>query len=228
MIFQYSLLSVPPYFEIPIKDANVMEGEKLLFQATIVGKPEPDIIWFKNDKPVVTNKRITPSKKNNCYELEILSCETVDSGQYSIKASNAAGESQTQAVALVKQLPSFDKGLEDKISITGQSCQFEVIASGVPDPSLSWYKRDTPILADDHFKFVTKGHLQSLCIEEVILDDDGEISVLASNDAGSVKSVGLHTVHGENFVPNIIKNLSNSLHCFLRTFIEFSAMCVLT
>ena len=78
-----------------------MEGEKLLFQATIVGKPEPDIIWSKNDKPVVTNKRITPSKKNNCYELEILSCETIDSGQYSIKASNAAGESQTQAVARI-------------------------------------------------------------------------------------------------------------------------------
>ena len=186
-----------------------MEGEDLVFKSSISGKPEPDILWLKDGKPITFSKRIVQSKESTTdYFLKIVSAQTVDAGEYTIKASNSAGEIEGSAKTLVKQTPSFDKNLEDKISITGQTCQFEVLASGIPDPSLKWFLNGLEIVPNDHAKLETKGHLHILRFDSVILKDDGEISVIATNDAGSATTKAIHTVHGK-----IIAFLANSTFC---------------
>ena len=123
----------------------------------------------------------------------------MDAAEYVIKASNSCGEIECSAKILVKVTPTFDKNLADKTSVTGQSCQFEVLSSGIPHPTLLWYLNDVEMEFNDRIKVEVKEHLHILNLQNVVLTDDGVISVVASNDAGSTKSTARHTVHGQSF-----------------------------
>ena len=188
---------VPPAFTMPLTDMNLMEGEELLFKATVIGKPEPDVLWMKDGKPIKFSQRIIQSKDDaNCHLLKITAAQTMDAGDYVIKASNSCGEVECSAKTLVKLTPAFDKNLADKTSVTGELCQFEVLASGIPHPTLLWYLNDVEIKFNDRIKLEVKEHLYILTLQNVVLADDGVISVVATNDAGSTKSSARHTVHG--------------------------------
>ena len=55
------------------------------------------------------------------------------------------------------------------------------------------------IVPSNHFKLETKGHLNTLSIDEATLADDSEISVVATNDAGSVKTTAFLKVYGKSY-----------------------------
>jgi len=53
-IFRERLQSVRslPNFIQTLEDKTIQEGEKLLFQVQVNGQPKPQIIWYKNNKPL--------------------------------------------------------------------------------------------------------------------------------------------------------------------------------
>ena len=195
-----SLLNlVPPHIIDPFKEVSIMEGENLMLQTSIKGEPTPDIVWMKDEKPIQFSKRTLKSTEEDKFKLEIQACSSLDSGEYAIIASNIGGEIRSQCSVLIKQQPSFDKGLLDTIVHVGQQCQLQVISSGVPEPNLKWSMNGLEIVPSNHFKLETKGHLNTLSIDEATLADDSEISVVATNDAGSVKTTAFLKVYGKSY-----------------------------
>jgi hypothetical protein len=41
-----------PVFVQSLEDKTIREGEKFLFQVRVNGQPKPEIIWFKDNKPL--------------------------------------------------------------------------------------------------------------------------------------------------------------------------------
>jgi hypothetical protein len=41
-----------PVFTQSLEDKTICEGEKLLFQIRVNGQPKPQVIWFKDNKPL--------------------------------------------------------------------------------------------------------------------------------------------------------------------------------
>lgn len=188
--------SGPPIISIPLSDKKLIEGETVLFEATITGKPSPDIVWLKDEKPIDSPNASTSSSEKK-HVLQIENCSLLDKGLYSITASNLAGEAHSNCHLLVNQPPSYDKELVDTVTVSGHSCEFAVISNGIPEPVLTWYKDDIEIINDDHFTLSSMGNLHSLVIKNVSLHDRGKITVEAKNEVGSAYTSAYHTVHGE-------------------------------
>lgn len=55
---------------------------------------------------------------------------------------------------------------------------------------LNRYKDGEEIESDDHFITEVRGNFASLIIKDVVIDDDAEYVVKASNEAGEVSSKG--------------------------------------
>lgn len=43
---------IKPSIQLPLQDLSVKEGEKLRLDCVIVGQPEPEVIWYHDDRPV--------------------------------------------------------------------------------------------------------------------------------------------------------------------------------
>ena len=74
--------------------------------------------------------------------------------------------------------------------ITGHPAQFDVQVSGIPMPTLSWYRDRKEILPNEHFaiEFTEEDGFGSLIIKEVLSDDDAEYTCKATNKAGQAIS----------------------------------------
>jgi hypothetical protein len=46
-----SIRSLPNFIQ-SLEDKTIQEGEKLVFQVQVNGQPKPQIIWYKNNKPL--------------------------------------------------------------------------------------------------------------------------------------------------------------------------------
>ena len=70
---------------------EVVEGDEVLLEVTISGKPKPDVTWFKDGKRVRDSSRISLKPKGNKFSLVILSIKPDDAGTYKCEAKNKAG-----------------------------------------------------------------------------------------------------------------------------------------
>ncbi|EJW75733.1 hypothetical protein WUBG_13359, partial [Wuchereria bancrofti] len=88
----------PPYFKVRDEDADTSvitpSGRTIKLQCKAGGQPEPQVIWFNNNKKVITTEVRRPVgtefrlRKNT---LEIEDVAESDSGDYTCEAFNSAG-----------------------------------------------------------------------------------------------------------------------------------------
>lgn len=43
---------VKPSIQLPLKDVNIQEGNRIRLDCVIVGQPEPEVIWYHDERPV--------------------------------------------------------------------------------------------------------------------------------------------------------------------------------
>lgn len=84
----------PPEVLEPLQSLTIRKGEQVTLSTTIVGNPEPEIEWFKDDQLITRPK---PKKNGNTYSLTILHTKPEDAAKYSVKAKNPLGEVETTA-----------------------------------------------------------------------------------------------------------------------------------
>ncbi|VDM14806.1 unnamed protein product [Wuchereria bancrofti] len=94
----FPLQKVPPYFKVRDEDADTSvitpSGRTIKLQCKAGGQPEPQVIWFNNNKKVITTEVRRPVgtefrlRKNT---LEIEDVAESDSGDYTCEAFNSAG-----------------------------------------------------------------------------------------------------------------------------------------
>ena len=82
-----------PEFLVPIQDVIVKEGEAVRFDCQVQALPEASLVWYHQDKPLKSDDiyKIIPGEDGQS-ALVIAEAFPEDSGTYTVKAVNNAGE----------------------------------------------------------------------------------------------------------------------------------------
>ncbi|VDN15737.1 unnamed protein product [Dibothriocephalus latus] len=218
---------VPPQFvsapvplpQTPIGDViecpgilQVTEGMPTVLEVEVVGRPEPVVEWFVNDRPVrpdYKHKVMTRPEGTHCMTLESPS-PINDTGRYRCVASNPYGTSQLVLTVkvepkqqarplppkfLTKPQPTITKQPQEPVVL-------EATFEGNPPPIISWHKdgnfMSSNIALDlsdrlvsptdapgERVKIRTTENATSLTIENLLPEDIGTWQCLASSTAGT-------------------------------------------
>lgn len=182
-----------PTFTNLMRDVSVEEGEPLKLDASFAGNPIPDVIWTKDGEPIKPSERVTMSCDGKKVGLEINPCEIKDAGVYGCLLSNPLGEDSLNANAIVRkvyQSPTFTQKFTDLQQLPTYDAKFPARVTGIPQPDITWYYNDKPILKDnDKYKIKRDGDAYCLYVKDCTYDDAGRYRCKAVNKGGEAECV---------------------------------------
>uniref|UniRef100_A0A915Q230 Ig-like domain-containing protein n=1 Tax=Setaria digitata TaxID=48799 RepID=A0A915Q230_9BILA len=111
-----------------------------------------------------------------------------DGGKYTCKTENEAGSADIDLTLKVLVPPSIDTSniIGNPLAVSGKSIYLECPVTGIPHPSVLWYKDGTLIHPDDE-RFIIEQNNQTLGIKEVKISDKGQFLCVAENKGGRVE-----------------------------------------
>ncbi|XP_076580094.1 striated muscle preferentially expressed protein kinase-like [Chaetodon auriga] len=90
-------MAVPPKFESIMEDVDVHVGEMSRLAVVVEGKPDPDILWYKDDVLLSESSHFTFVYDDPEYSLVVLNARPEHSGVYTCTAKNLAGSNSCKA-----------------------------------------------------------------------------------------------------------------------------------
>ena len=147
-------------------------GASLTLSVVASGTPAPGYSWRKN------NVLITGAT-NSTFTIDSL--QAADAATYTVSVSNAAGSALSTGATVVFQAspPAFTRTPTSQSAILNLPLQLITTASGVPAPTLQWFRNGTLIVGATN---------ATLTIPSVQVSDTGAYTVTATNQAGSTTS----------------------------------------
>uniref|UniRef100_A0A183CWJ3 Muscle M-line assembly protein unc-89 n=1 Tax=Gongylonema pulchrum TaxID=637853 RepID=A0A183CWJ3_9BILA len=186
-----------PKFLEGLQELSVQEAETAQLSVTVVGKPEPEVAWFKDGVPVnIDNEHVLSRKdEKGHYTLILKDAGFEDIGTYSCKASNQFGTAETQAkFAVLSELvpPSFTEKIGELEVPEHEKAELSCIVVGKPEPQVKWMKDGVEVHIDNTqiFQKSDETGRQTLIINEVNKTDFGTYTCVATNQAGTAETVG--------------------------------------
>lgn len=181
-----------PLFVRPLKDAVTREGDRFVFECEVTGTPEPNVEWFKDGISIQNNADYKTSFDKGICRLVIEETFAADSARFSCRASNLVGTCDTNATLAVRENaaelqlvpPRIVRFLESGKATEGTSFQFHCVVSGVPLPTVQWFKNDKCIDDSPDYVISYNNGEATLRFDEVFLEDDAVYTCSASNPAG--------------------------------------------
>ncbi|XP_075160113.1 zormin isoform X7 [Haematobia irritans] len=110
-----------PTVQLSLKDVSIVEGKPLRLDCIIVGQPEPEVIWYHNEKPIKESADLKLLFQGDKCSLIIQEAFADDAGNYKVVAINSAGEASSSCD--VKVTPSTES---ETASVAGSESKTEV------------------------------------------------------------------------------------------------------
>ncbi|XP_065807862.1 striated muscle preferentially expressed protein kinase [Labrus bergylta] len=111
-------MSVPPKFESIMEDVDVSVGETTRLAVEVEGKPDPDILWYKDDMILTESSHFTFVYDDPEYSLVVLNARPEHSGVYTCTSKNLAGSNSCKAELTVhKERQEAAEPMEDEGTI---------------------------------------------------------------------------------------------------------------
>ncbi|NP_001343711.1 Muscle M-line assembly protein unc-89 [Caenorhabditis elegans] len=203
-----------PTFVRELVTTEVKINETATLSVTVKGVPDPSVEWLKDGQPVQTDSShvIAKVEGSGSYSITIKDARLEDSGKYACRATNPAGEAKTEAnFAVVKNLvpPEFVEKLSPLEVKEKESTTLSVKVVGTPEPSVEWFKDDTPISIDNvHViqKQTAVGSF-SLTINDARQGDVGIYSCRARNEAGEALTTANFGIIRDSIPPEFTQKL---------------------
>ncbi|XP_049273641.1 hemicentin-1 [Rhipicephalus sanguineus] len=162
-------------------DVSVLEGEEVQLPCPATGVPEPRRIWYREGR-----RRIYPGPSMQLSSdgtLTIVPARLHDAGSFTCVALSEAGTAEVNVTLTVHVPPSIRSPVDPGpvVAVRGHPARLACEASGVPAPTVSWFKTDSHGLArlrvgSGPFLDFTDG---------VTSDHEGCYVCVAENEAGS-------------------------------------------
>ncbi|XP_078042862.1 uncharacterized protein LOC144473128 isoform X2 [Augochlora pura] len=204
---------VVPKIQMPLKDLKAQEGRSVRLDCVIVGQPEPEVIWYHDDRPVKESADFQLLFQGDKCSLVIHEAFLDDAGVYKVVAINSGGEASSQCTLTVTPVsvpdklekaqpepepeetlvagspPKFVKLPTDSLVAEGENAIFDCAVIGEPKPELKWFSDSGEITGSDRILIEQKedgtGVLRFL---SVIPEDRGNYTVKAVNVHGKAKA----------------------------------------
>uniref|UniRef100_A0A1I7XHZ6 Immunoglobulin I-set domain protein n=1 Tax=Heterorhabditis bacteriophora TaxID=37862 RepID=A0A1I7XHZ6_HETBA len=202
--------AVAPTFIKTLVEVRVQEGEKVKYECQVMGQPEPEMKWYKDNKQISLEDAhfIQSLEANGIAQLVITSAEVKDSGEFRCEARNVAGVARTDAPLTVSEneilaeyAPEFLHDLTACEVNEGETAEFECKVSGVPLPTVRWFKNGEELKPDEGVSIVsTPDGLNKLTIAKAKTEDQGNYRAEAVNSAGSMSSKAPLSVHDKKLL----------------------------
>lgn len=180
------VLSVPYFTEEPeIQEAA--EAETVTFKCEAVGKPEPQIKWVFNGKPI-EEAPFNPRRKQVGNTIIIKDLVKNDTGNYGCNATNSIGYVYKDVYVNVLALPPTIRTPPiNESTVDGKTIRLLCDVFGAPKPAVKWL-RNGQELTGGRYKILETGGLE---IENVIFSDSGKYECHATNRFGSQNASGI-------------------------------------
>ncbi|XP_076857247.1 titin-like [Brachyhypopomus gauderio] len=168
---------------------EVVKGHTAQLECEVTGTAPFDVTWFKNKKPVTTDKKHKIVSKDANLYLEIQSFDGTDVGDYQCCVSNDVGKITSKSVAKLKDPPSFVKRVESTTAVLGSAVKLQGALKGSTPITVKWLK-DSEVLRDDdpNMTMIFENNIAILAIKEVTIKHGGKYTCQAENEAGQQKS----------------------------------------
>lgn len=166
--------AIKPTVLLPLKDVHTVEGKSVQLQCEIRAQLEPEVIWFKDDKPIKESADVQLLFRGDRCSLFIQEAYLEDEGVYQVVAINSAGEASSKCHLTVKPLnetdpakrstanniemidgfaPRFEKLLCDILVNEGENIELECVVMAKPKPQIKWFLSNKEIHESDHIQF---------------------------------------------------------------------------
>ncbi|XP_046295497.1 obscurin-like protein 1 isoform X3 [Marmota monax] len=182
----------------------VNEGKHAKFRCYVMGKPEPEIEWHWEGRPLLPDRRrLMYRDRDGGFVLKVLYCQAKDRGLYVCAARNSAGQTLSAVQLHVKEPRlRFTKPLQD---VEGREHGIAVLECKVPNSRIptAWFREDQRLLPCRKYEQIEEGTVRRLIIHRLKADDDG---VYLCEMRGRVRTVANVTVKGP-----ILKRLPRKL-----------------
>ncbi|XP_050335990.1 titin homolog isoform X3 [Bactrocera neohumeralis] len=216
---------IKPSVQLPLKDVSIFEGKPVRLDCVIVGQPEPEVIWYHNERPVKESADVQLLFQGDRCSLIIQEVYQEDAGNYKVVAINSAGEAasscelkvtplniaepatraQTERQSVPKEtLPKFDKFLTDVLADEGETVEMEVSVSGDQPLTAKWYLANKELSESERLSMSANPAVGAfkLILKNVVSDDRGVYTVKVLNNAGDAKCFSQLNVKSVNAPEN--------------------------
>ncbi|XP_031789486.1 uncharacterized protein LOC100679567 isoform X4 [Nasonia vitripennis] len=180
-----------PRFVSPVTGMIVDQGSDIILEGIVDGFPQPLITWTKNGAEIQAKSGIKLSYDHNHVKLEIKDVKVRDAGRYTCAARNEVGNASSTADLVVKKTifpPVFGRRLQAQVVKKGDRVIMEVEITGTPDPTVTWYKDDEPLI-EPEYRMKQQGNCYLLLIDKAEKEHAGKYMVRATNAGGEAQSI---------------------------------------
>ena len=185
---------IPPSISpATLEDTVLQRGDEIEYQFELEGRPQVDVTWLKNDKPLKLTENpnyiFTSDKETNKESFKIVKADGDDQARYTLQIKNKAGKAEVNINIIVKATLQFTKTLTDVATVVGQAVTFSCECFGLPKPtSIIWYFNDVEIKGSAKYKIESKYPLISLTVNKADLIDIGKYRVVITNGEQTIES----------------------------------------
>jgi titin len=183
-----------PAFQVPLENMTVAEGDDCTLECVIVGRPEPEVTWYRNGIPIRDSPFHQFRTHGEVRKLILKGVDTISEGEYMVKVANDKGEcqstcslrvmpakvlipisTQTSETNLVKTkpkktvTPKFISQVQGKMAEEGEKAVFEGIIDGVPECKITWLYNSHPVRTSPDVRIQFENKMTTLTISKVPL-----------------------------------------------------------
>ena len=193
---------VAPVFSSGLTDTVITEGVPCRLSAEVSGVPVPKLTWFKDGISVEKNTDYISQFQDGVCSLTIEETMKEDSANWSVRASNKAGYSESHAKLTVQEVkpvvqefpPLFLSPLADCEAREGDPVELTCKVDGNPFPSVSWYRNGVCLDKSKNYKLTEESGCCTLRLEKIYLEDSSTFTCNIHNPHGQAVSAAKLTV----------------------------------
>ncbi|CAI4224998.1 unnamed protein product [Auanema sp. JU1783] len=184
-----------PEFTYATSDRSFRIGARVQLHCEVSGSPQPEVVWFKNNRPFHQNSRAEFTHNNTV--VSILSFFESDEGTYKCVAANVYGRIEREMkIGLIDSVgPYITDGPQDQIADIGAQVTFRCISKGTPRPIHTWMFDGAP-LANIKGRIYVSPDTTELTIKNIRRSDRGIYICGANNPVGTMAAPASLQVRG--------------------------------
>ncbi|XP_048740319.2 collagen EMF1-alpha-like [Ostrea edulis] len=178
-----------PVFEDPTPSTTIYMavGETRNLNCNATGSPSPTITLTKQ---TTTRRGVGSRDERNLLQLNgkysLVNAAASDFGTYVCTAKNGLGTVKKQIKVVRGVTPNIAKQPRSSSNNVGTSAEFRCVNSGIPTPTVTWYKDGKPLVVDSRHQVSSNGEI--LTITNIRRSDAGNIECRAANAVGITSS----------------------------------------